>query len=228
MNTLSAKTIALSRVNYGESDRIVTFITKDGLKITLLTKGVRKIKSRLAGGIELFCRSDLIYINGKNKLGTLISARVNKNYPNIVKDIDRTMFGYEILKLINKVTEDEQLKDYFELLDITLDALNDLELDLELIKTWTYLKVLELNGHAPNVDTDIDGKKLLEGKKYEIDFSSMTFNENRYGSISTNQIKLLRTIPKLDSPSRLQLINNIDQINQDLSAILIKVLNYNL
>ena len=228
MNTLSAKTIALYRTNYGESDRIVTFITQEGIKITLLTKGVRKIKSRLAGGIELFCVSDLVYIDGKKKIGTLISSRVDKNYSNIVKDINRTMFGYDVLKLINRVTEDEQLTEYYDFLNITLESLNNLELDLDLVKTWVYFKVLDYSGHAPNVDTDMEGKRLLEGKSYDIDYSSMTFVQSNHGMINTNQIKLLRTMPKIGSPEKLVLINNIEQINKDLFSVLTKMINYNL
>ncbi|MCA9330182.1 DNA repair protein RecO, partial [Candidatus Saccharibacteria bacterium] len=54
--------IVLARINYGEADRIVTILTPDHGKIRLLARGVRKIKSRLAGGIELFSINDLTYI----------------------------------------------------------------------------------------------------------------------------------------------------------------------
>ena len=43
----------LRRTNYGEADRILNLITPQG-KISAIAKGVRKPKSKLAGGVEMF------------------------------------------------------------------------------------------------------------------------------------------------------------------------------
>ena len=51
--------IVLTRVDYGEADRIITMLTPEG-KITLMVRGVRRIKSKLAGGVELFSVSEMI------------------------------------------------------------------------------------------------------------------------------------------------------------------------
>jgi len=53
MKITKTKAIVLRRTNYGEADRIIQFITPVG-KISAIAKGVRREKSRLAGGIELF------------------------------------------------------------------------------------------------------------------------------------------------------------------------------
>lgn len=50
---LRTQAIILRRTNYGESDRILGLITPHG-KLSVLARGARKEKSRLAGGIELF------------------------------------------------------------------------------------------------------------------------------------------------------------------------------
>ena len=56
MADLKTTAIVLKRVNYNESDRIVTFLTPEG-RFSTIAKGVRKEKSKLAGGIEMFCLS---------------------------------------------------------------------------------------------------------------------------------------------------------------------------
>jgi DNA repair protein RecO (recombination protein O) len=73
MQQLQTRGIILSRTDFGEADRILTVLTPQQGKLRLMAKGVRKIKSKLAGGIELFSVSDITYIRGKGELGTLIS-----------------------------------------------------------------------------------------------------------------------------------------------------------
>ncbi len=72
--------------------------------------------SELAGGIELFSISDITYIPGKSGLGTLVSSRLDRYYGKIVADITRVQLGYELIKLLHTITEDEPETDYFDLL----------------------------------------------------------------------------------------------------------------
>ena len=59
MNRISTRSIILTRINYAEADRIITFLTPSNGKVRAIAKGVRKAKSKLAGGIELFSISDI-------------------------------------------------------------------------------------------------------------------------------------------------------------------------
>jgi DNA repair protein RecO (recombination protein O) len=43
--------VVLTRINYAEADRILTVLTEDFGKVSLIAKGTRKEKSKLAGGI---------------------------------------------------------------------------------------------------------------------------------------------------------------------------------
>ena len=76
MNRYQTEGIILKRVDFKEADRIITFITPDKGKIGAIAKGVRKPKSKLAGGIELLTISDLGLIRGKGDLDQLISTRI--------------------------------------------------------------------------------------------------------------------------------------------------------
>src|SRR4051812_44153733 len=99
--------IVLTRIEYGEADRIVTVLTPNDGKLRLMAKGVRRVKSKLAGGVELFSVSSLTYIPGRGDIGTLISSRLETHFGHIVQNIDRTMLGYDLIKLLHKATEDE-------------------------------------------------------------------------------------------------------------------------
>ena len=59
MKTYRTRAIVLRRTNYGEADRVVQLLTVEGRR-SVMARGVRKEKSKLAGGIELFAVSDVV------------------------------------------------------------------------------------------------------------------------------------------------------------------------
>lgn len=198
------KGIVLARTDFGEADRILTVLTPDQGKVRLMAKGVRKIKSKLAGGIELFSFSSLTFIPGRKEISTLISSRLDKHYDNIVKDIDRTMYGYECLKLFNRITEDGAEDDYFDLLVKTLEGLDDLNLELQRLQLWLHLHLLKIGGHTPQLKHAADDSELKQGKNYTFSFDDMTFAEADNGPFGTRHIKLLRLALGLKDAPKLQ------------------------
>ncbi len=194
MNQIVTTGIVLSRTNYGEADRIITIITPDHGKLRLMAKGVRKVKSKLAGGIELFSVSNVTYIQGRGDIGTLVSTRLLKHYGRIVANIDRVQLGYDLLKMFNKTTEDNAEPEYFTLLENALQALDDPQLSDALIRAWFMAQLLRLGGHTPNLYTDSFGNKLTPDAQYEFDYDAMAFMQHESGKFSADHIKLLRLI----------------------------------
>lgn len=192
MKRLQTKGIVLSRTDFGEADRIITVLTPNYGKVRLMARGVRKPKSKLAGGIELFSVSDLTFIEGKGEIGTLISSRLSRHYSQIVNNIDRVQLGYELINMLNKATEDHPEPDYFDLLEQTLGALNDSKVEAELVKTWFEARLLKLAGHSPNLKTDTNGEPLDAAKSYGFDYDSMSFTPQPHGAIKPDHIKILR------------------------------------
>ncbi|HUD05587.1 MAG TPA: DNA repair protein RecO [Candidatus Saccharimonadales bacterium] len=208
--------VILRRTNYGEADRIISFITSEFGKQSLIAKGVRKSKSKLAGGIEFFSVSDISFIEGKHSLGTLISTRLIKHYHNIVKDIDRTMLGYEMLKQLDSSTEDRLGSEYFDLLRYLFAALDDPAIKLDLVREWFIMQLLKLDGHTPNLLTDDQGINLIEETRYNFDIDTMTFQHSALGKFSAKHIKLLRLGFGDNNPGSLQRITDIDSLIVDI------------
>jgi DNA repair protein RecO (recombination protein O) len=207
MKQLATIGIVLTRTNYGEADRIITVLTQDNGKIRLVAKGVRKIRSKLAGGIELFSVNDINYLPGKGGLGTLVSSRLRTNYGSIVKHIDRTMYAYDVLKLIHRITEDSPEPEYFMLLQSVLSALNAPDIEIECIKAWFFLQLLKLGGHTPNLSTDSEGVPLSAAEKYMFSFDDMCFIQHSAGPFGKNHITYLRLALTLQSPRKLAQVN---------------------
>lgn len=209
MNQLLTTGIVLSRTDFGEADRIITVLTPDQGKLRLMAKGVRKVKSKLAGGIELFSISDITFLRGKGEIGTLISTRLETHYGNIVKDITRTQAGYDMIKLLNKVTEDSPEPEYFELMHGVFAALDDPAIDLELILLWFHAQLLKLAGHTPNLRTDVAGERLEVAKKYTFDYESMCFTKRDQGTFGSAHIKTMRLLFEGHSPAKLMQVQGI-------------------
>lgn len=207
MKQLVTKGIVLTRTNYGEADRIVKLLTPDSGKLSLLARGVRKQKSKLAGGIELFSVSDVTYIRGRGELGTLVSARLEKHYGTIIKHIDRVQLAYDLIKLLDRATEDEPEADYFELLEAAFVALNEPSIDGGLIRFWFNVQLLRLAGHTPNLQTDSNDQKLQPDKTYDFDFDNVVFSESASGKFAAPHIKFLRLSFAGNVPKTLQQIS---------------------
>lgn len=191
MNAIVTTGIVLARTDFQEADRILTILTPDHGKIRVIAKGVRKVKSKLAGGIELFSISQISFIPGKKEVGTLVSTRLQQHFSHIAKEINRTMLGYDILKLFNRITEDSPESEYFELLSQSLADL-DAQVDLDTLKLWLYAQLLKMGGHQPNLTTDTNGAKLQAHQTYVFNFEDMAFAASPAGSFQANTIKLLR------------------------------------
>jgi DNA repair protein RecO (recombination protein O) len=214
MKQFTTQGIVLTRTDYGEADRIITFLTPDHGKLKAMAKSVRKSKSKLAGGIELFSVSDLTVVVGRGEINTLISARLAKHYGNIVKDLDRTGAAYEVLRLVHRSTEDAPEKAYFNLLVDVFEALNDQNLDPEITALWFEMQLLKLTGHAPNLNTDLSGDRLKESSSYNFYHDRMRFGpqESKDGRFTARHIKFLRLGFSTNGPQVLSKVEDVSDL----------------
>lgn len=220
MKQLTTTGIVLSRTNYGEADRIVTMLTPEYGKLRLVARGVRKIKSKMAGGVELFSISDVSFIRGKGELSTLTSSRLKRHFERIVQDIDRVQTGYALIKHLNRVTEDALEPEYFDLLGQTFEALDDTETSLALIQPWFNCQLLKIAGYTPNLQTDAAGAKLSKDQKYSFDFDAMSLKASASGKLAVNHIKLLRLLFSSVSAKKIGQIKDINSLIAEAAPII--------
>jgi len=187
------ESLVLKRTNYGEADRIIQVITPDGKK-SLMVKGARKEKSKLAGGIEVFSLSDITWHTGRGDLDILTSARLIQFYGHILEDYDKLQFGYEALKQIARKSEMLDSPEFFSLLKSTLWALDSPKYDLALVQAWFYLRLAQIIGDGLNLATDVDGNKLQADARYFYDVENNAFASSASGNITADHIKLLRVM----------------------------------
>lgn len=99
----TTKGIVLRRFNLGEADRIITLITPDHGKLKVVARGVRRMKSKLAGHLELFSHVDMHVAIGKS-LDVVTSARLIETPPQF--DYEQLASAYLYAQMIDKLIDE--------------------------------------------------------------------------------------------------------------------------
>jgi len=217
MKTHRTQAIVLRRTNYGEADRILQLLTPEGRR-SVMARGVRREKSKLAGGIELFAITDVVLGEGKGELGVLTSARLVHFYNHIIGDYDRLQFGYLAIKLIARASETVDEPEWFDMLAEIFMALDAKTVSLQLTQAWFYIHYAAVLGHELNLALDVNGEKLSAEVNYRYDVGEQGLVEYQGGDITSEHIKLLRLI-STKSLKILSQVGGIDAILPDCFAL---------
>lgn len=147
--------VVLSRKNYGEADRILVVFSKDFGKVSLLAKGIRKIKSKKRGHVEIFSEIKFSAVKGHG-MDIITEAVTINDFSGVRVNLNKISLAYYFCEVINKITrEDENPTLIYNLLS---SALSNLETDnslKELRLKFIYDLLTEM-GYWP------EGKKLLD------------------------------------------------------------------
>jgi len=151
-----AQGIIIKKEDRGEADQLFTIYTKDFGKLEILGRAIRKIKSKLRAGAELFYFSEIEFIQGK-AYKTLTDAILIEKFKNIRKDLERLAIAYQISEVLdNLVKGQEPDKDIWNLLNEAFIKLNNLQLttyNLQLIYCYFLWNLFSLLGFKPELST---------------------------------------------------------------------------
>ena len=194
----------LRRTNYGEADRILNLITPAG-KISVMAKGVRREKSKLAGGVEMFTLSEYNVHFGKGDFGTLTGAKMVQHYGEIMKDLARIELASLILKKVSMAADSSDSAEFFEIVDQSLKSINK-NVDLRKVEIWYLLNLVKVMGEEVNLYRDMNGERLLSEQRYDWNGREAVFMMNENGRYGADEIKLMRltTTVKLDVIERVK------------------------
>ena len=181
----------LRRTNYGEADRILN-ITPVG-KVSAIAKGVRKEKSKLAGGVEMLTRSDYVIHFGKSEMGVVTSAKMVKYYGGLLNNYDSMEFIGKILKEVNRAAEESDTAEFYSIVEQCLKAIEN-GMKRELVEAWFVLNLERAMGEQMNLYRDVNGVKLSAEEHYVWDSMERAFRAHAAGEFGVNEIKLMRLI----------------------------------
>jgi DNA repair protein RecO (recombination protein O) len=152
MPVFRTEAIVTRSLPYGESDRILTFFTRDFGKLKGVAKGARRSRKRFQNALGLFTYLRLIFFDREGMgLVRVEGADVLHGFPNIRESLKRFYYGSYYLELINEMAgEREANQEAFELL---FSFLSDLELE-EPKEEWLRMfevRILSLFGYRPHL-----------------------------------------------------------------------------
>jgi DNA repair protein RecO (recombination protein O) len=144
--------IVMHSFNYGESDKIVTFLTKDFGKLRGIAKGARRSKKRFQNALELFTHLKLIFFD-REGMG-LVRAQgcdLLDSFPRVRENLTKILYGNYFLEMVNEMAgEREPHLDVFDLLLSFLKMLDSAEPREDHLRVFE-IRVLSLFGYRPDL-----------------------------------------------------------------------------
>jgi DNA repair protein RecO (recombination protein O) len=214
MQQIRTKAIVVHRINYGEADRILHLLTPDHGIVSVIAKGARREKSKLAGGIELFTVTDVTILQGKSDIATLTGARMSTYFMHILDDYAKLQLGYETIKQVRRAAEMVPEPAFFTLLAESFESLNEPVIPANAVEIWFWLQLAILLGVGLNLTTDNRGQKLKIDARYDFDPGTNEFIEHEQGRFSADHIKLLRLL-SAQSPRIAVQVKGLELLTED-------------
>jgi len=152
MPLFKTNAIVIRSHHYGESDKIVTFFTKDFGKIKGIAKGARRSKKRFQNALDLFSHLRLIFFDREGMgLVRAENCDILHTFPKIREDLKKIFYGNYYLELVNEMAgERETNGEAFDLLLSFLLTLEAMEAQEEQLRMFE-IRMLSLFGYRPNM-----------------------------------------------------------------------------
>lgn len=159
--------IVLRQRRLGEVDKIITLYTANYGKVDAVAKGVRRVRSRLAGSVEPLGHCQYQLARGRN-LDIITQVQPIETFQPLREDLGRLSRALYAAELVDRSTEERA--ENFPLYRLLLDTLRRLnqggELDLAL--RFFELALLDQLGYRPQLDACVvcRGALAAEGNSW--------------------------------------------------------------
>jgi DNA repair protein RecO (recombination protein O) len=213
MPGFSSDAILLRKIEYGDHDLIISFLTRSNGKISVIAKNAKKSVRRFSGALDLFSANyiDCVFPK-KNKEGLIILTHTDlmDGFANIRYDVFKTAYASFWVEVVYFWLEEKKTQeDLYDLLHFSLDALSSGTIEKEVISLLFQIRFLSISGLSPNIETcDVCSTPIDEivQKSIRMDFregkivcQNCDKNDSKYGmTISKGTLKQLFWINNSD------------------------------
>ena len=143
--------IVLKEVKTGESDRILTILTRAEGLISASAKSSLRLKNKLSSATGLLCWSDFTFFNGKT-MYSINEAQSKNVFFELRNDIEVLSIAMYLAELTSNLAAEEiQTEDCLELLIAAFKQLCKAKQLPILIKSAFELKLLSMTGYMPDL-----------------------------------------------------------------------------
>lgn len=212
-----------------ESDRIFSIFTKDFGRVEVSAKAIRKISSKLRGGIEIFSLAEIEFIQGKNQK-ILTDTILIEKFDNLGKNLERLKIINRLCDVLDNFIRGEEKDEFvWELIIDIFKKINSFTLDVKNYSLvyyyflWNFFSIL---GYRPQADKCNACEQKVN--PYNIYFSNKEggiickkcLNQDILAKkINSDSLKILRLILKKDWDTlvRLKIEHNSEKLFSEVS-----------
>ena len=122
----STPAVVLRTTPFGESDKIVTLLSRDSGKLTGIAKGAKRSRKRFGAALEIFCHVRLDYRERRgSELVFLERAVILRSWTGLVSSLDRYTAATHIIEVADKISAEREVG--CDLYDVVVAALARLD-----------------------------------------------------------------------------------------------------
>ncbi len=164
--------MVLSAMPVGDYDKRLVILTKDLGKITAFAKGARRPNSAFLACSQPFSFGEFSLYAGRSAYN-IMSAEISNYFAALREDFEALCYGLyfcEFADFMGKEQSDE--RDNLLLIYQTLKALTKKTIDYPLIRAIFELRMMAIEGQAPQVFTCVKCNKEMTGRQSDFLFSA--------------------------------------------------------
>jgi DNA repair protein RecO (recombination protein O) len=145
--------IVIQSIDFGERDKLITFLTNKYGKLKGIAKGAKNSKKRFAGTLDIFSYVNLDFFEKENLgLARIESVSLIEPFSKINESIEKVTYGSYFVELVNEmVGEREENKAIFTLLLYFLRLLNREKVSEDYVRIFE-VRLLTLLGYQPQLE----------------------------------------------------------------------------
>jgi len=160
--------LVLREVNYKESDKILTVLTKDEGKLTVKAQGARSKRSRISAAAQLLAYSDMTLVQYQGRW-TMKEAETKELFSGLRQDVVRLSLGAYVAELLETLSDEDSANP--ELLTLGLNSLYAIATGREpaLVKAAFELRLMCLAGYEPDLfSCAVCGAEVPEEPRFDL------------------------------------------------------------
>ncbi len=192
--------IVLHQREIGEADRLLSLYTPYLGRLTVVAKGVRRLKSKMAGHLEPLNQASLLIARGQT-LDTISQAQLLESFLPLRDDLWRLSCALYVAELIDRFTAERQPNgDLYQLLSDTLRRIGQARKG-DLVLRFFEIRFLHLMGFRPELHQCVQCEQPLKEPPFHFSSSNggLVCRDCRDGAaanelkpVTVNAVKSLR------------------------------------
>jgi len=153
MPSHKTEAIVIQSMDFGEKDKLVTFLTKKFGKLKGIAKGAKNSKKRFSGTLEIFSHVSLDFFVKENLgLARIESVSLIDPFSKIHESIEKVTYASYFSELVNEmVGEREENRSIFTLLLYFLKLLHHEKINEDYLRIFE-VRLLTLLGYQPQLE----------------------------------------------------------------------------